>query len=84
LARGGVFERLRDVDFFRSFQVNEDLGVGTWGDDIDVAPETLYADAAGLGLPPWMEPDRAVPEGRPRDDSADHTASNEAVAHHPD
>ena len=84
LARGGVFERFRNPAFFRNFQVNDEMGTLTWANEIDVAPETLYADATGLGLPPWMEPDTAVPEGRPCDDTADHTASNEAVAHRPD
>ena len=54
-ARGGVFERFKDLEFFRSFSVNAELGALTWGDEIDVAPETLYAEATGTGLPPWME-----------------------------
>ena len=57
LKRGGVFERFKDIDFFRSFSVNDELGVLTWGDEVDVAPETLYAEATGNGLPVWMEPD---------------------------
>ena len=52
--RGGVFERFRDMDFFRSFQINRELGVLTWGDEIDIAPETLYAEATGTPLPEWM------------------------------
>jgi len=54
LARGGVFERFRDPAFFRRFQVNEELGVLTWEDEIDLAPETLYAQATGTPLPAWM------------------------------
>jgi hypothetical protein len=57
LGRGGVFERFKDIAFFRNFRVSDELGVLCWGNEIDVAPETLYADATGLGLPPWMEPD---------------------------
>jgi len=53
--RGGVFERLKDMEFFRGFSVNEELGTLTWGDEIDIAPETLYAEATGGGLPHWME-----------------------------
>jgi len=52
--RGGVFERFRDVHFFRSFRINEELGVLAWGDEIDIAPETLYAEATGAPLPEWM------------------------------
>ena len=55
LDRGGVFDRFRDINFFRTFRVNEELGVLTWQDVIDVAPETLYAEATGTPLPDWME-----------------------------
>ncbi len=57
LERRGVFERFRDVEFFRSFTVNKELGVLTWGDEIDIAPETLYAEATGTDLPTWTNPD---------------------------
>ena len=60
LERRGVFERFRDLEFFRSFSVNKELGVLTWGDEIDIAPETLYAEATGTGLPAWMNPDLPV------------------------
>lgn len=52
--RGGVFRRFRDMEFFRRFKINEELGVLTWGEDLDVAPETLYAEATGDSLPEWM------------------------------
>ncbi|OGG55552.1 MAG: hypothetical protein A3F84_16665 [Candidatus Handelsmanbacteria bacterium RIFCSPLOWO2_12_FULL_64_10] len=58
LSRGGVFERFKDIEFFRSFSVNAELGVLTWGDEVDIAPETLYAEATGSGLPGWMEPEK--------------------------
>ncbi|MEW6350588.1 MAG: DUF2442 domain-containing protein [Thermodesulfobacteriota bacterium] len=57
LHKGGVFERFKDPEFFRSFTVNEELGTLTWGDEVDVAPETLYAEATATALPSWMEPD---------------------------
>lgn len=56
LERRGVFERFRDLEFFRSF--TEELGVLTWGGEIEIAPETLYAAATGTDLPAWMDPDR--------------------------
>ena len=53
--RGGVFARFRDMEFFRRFQINQELGILTWGDgEVDVAPETLYAEATGEPLPEWM------------------------------
>ena len=57
LDRQGVFEQFRDLEFFRSFSVNEELGVLTWGNEIDIAPETLYAEATGTPLPRWMNPE---------------------------
>ena len=54
LEKGGVFECFKDINFFRDFQVNEELGVLIWKDGIDVAPETLYAEATGSPLPEWM------------------------------
>ena len=53
-ARGGVFARFADLDFFQSFSINQELGVLTWGNEIDIAPETLYAKATGEPLPDWM------------------------------
>ncbi len=58
LERRGVFEQFRNLEFFRNFTVNEELGVLTWGNEIDIAPETLYAVATGTRLPRWMNPDR--------------------------
>lgn len=56
LKKGGVFERFRDMEFFRHFEINPELGVLTWQNEIDIAPETLYAEATGSPLPEWMEP----------------------------
>ncbi len=55
LTRGGIFERFRDIEFFRNFTVNTELGVLTWQNEIDIAPETLYSEATGSPLPHWME-----------------------------
>lgn len=55
LQKGGIFNRFKDLVFFRAFSVNMELGTLTWGDEIDIAPETLYANATGLGFPAWMK-----------------------------
>ena len=55
LDRGGVFERFKDMEFFRGFSVNDELGALTWGNEVDVAPETLYAEATCSSLLSWME-----------------------------
>lgn len=57
LNRQGVFQRFRDLEFFRSFTINKELGNLTWGSKIDIAPETLYAEATGTALPAWMKPE---------------------------
>jgi hypothetical protein len=53
--KGGIFSRLANLDFFKRFQVNQELGVITWDDEIDVAPEVLYSEATGEPLPHWMQ-----------------------------
>jgi len=54
IKRGGVYSRLSDVEFFKSVQINHELGVLSWAGGIDVAPETLYNEATGEPLPAWM------------------------------
>jgi hypothetical protein len=65
LNRGGVFDRFKDITFFRNFTINQDLGVLTWQDEIDIAPETLYAEATRTSLPNWMENKRQILRGQP-------------------
>ena len=60
LDKGGVFSRFRDINFFKSFKVNSELGVLSWGNVVDVAPETLYSEATGMPLPNWMKEDEAL------------------------
>jgi hypothetical protein len=55
LSKGGVFEKFKDMEFFKKFKINEELGVLTWGDEVDIAPETLYAEATNTPLPDWMD-----------------------------
>jgi hypothetical protein len=60
LDKGGVISRFRDINSFKSFKVNSELGVLSWGDEVDVAPETLYSEATGMSLPNWMKEDGAL------------------------
>jgi len=53
--KGGVFSKLRDPEFFKSVRINSELGVLTWDNEIDIAPETVYSIATGSPLPEWME-----------------------------
>jgi hypothetical protein len=45
LEYGGVFEPLRDPDYFRRLRADQDAGTIVWPNDADIAPETLYAHA---------------------------------------
>lgn len=53
--KGGVFSRFADMEYFRQFYINEEIGVLCWPDDVDIAPEILYHEATGEPLPEWME-----------------------------
>jgi hypothetical protein len=65
IQRGGVFERFKDLAYFCQFTVNEEAGTLTWGNEVDIAPETLYAHATGRGLPAWMSVDEASTRDQP-------------------
>jgi hypothetical protein len=58
LDKGGVFDRFKDIDFFKQFKINEELGVLVWPEEIDIAPETLYAEATKTALPTWIKDKR--------------------------
>ena len=59
---GGVFRKLEDLDFFLKFEINREWGVITWGEEVDVAPETLYALATGEPLPQWIRSESSIKE----------------------
>jgi hypothetical protein len=54
--KGGVFEKFKDINYFRKFAVDIEVKTLVWGNEIDIAPETLYAQATKSPLPGWMQP----------------------------
>ena len=55
IEKGGVFKKLEDLEYFRKFAVNHELGVITWNNEVDLAPETIYSEATKEPLPHWVE-----------------------------
>ena len=53
--KGGIFSKLKNLEYFKKFAINQELGVITWGKEIDIAPETLYSEATKEPLPQWVE-----------------------------
>jgi hypothetical protein len=53
--KGGVFSVLADPDIFKKAAIHKELGVISWNNEIDIAPETAYSLATGVPLPDWME-----------------------------
>ena len=41
----GVFEPLRDPEYFRQLRADPELRTIAWPNEADIAPETLYANA---------------------------------------
>lgn len=55
IEKGGVFSILSDPAVFSKAEIHKELGVITWNNEIDIAPETAYSLATGSSLPEWME-----------------------------
>jgi uncharacterized protein YabN with tetrapyrrole methylase and pyrophosphatase domain len=55
IAKGGVFSVRRHPHVFNKAEIHKELGVITWNNEVDIAPETAYSLATGAPLPEWME-----------------------------
>lgn len=50
VGRGGVFEPLEDVAFFRKVRVDPEAGTLVWPNDVDLDPDVLYSEATGTPI----------------------------------
>ena len=51
----GVFEPLRDPEYFAQVRVDHEIGTIAWPNGADIAPETLHAWARGPATPERQE-----------------------------
>lgn len=49
-SRGGVFSKFNDMEYFKNFRIDKELGVISWKNGVDIAPETLYSKAVGKAI----------------------------------
>jgi len=47
VGRGGVFQPLEDIDFFRQVQVDPEAGTIGWPNEVDFCPDVLYSLVTG-------------------------------------
>ena len=39
---GGIFELLKDISYFKSFEINRDIDTVVWPNEADFSPDFLY------------------------------------------
>ena len=42
LDKSGLFTNFKDINYFKNFHINKDIGTICWANELDIAPETLY------------------------------------------
>lgn len=62
---GPVFEPLKDVTYFRRFQVNKDIDTVVWPNNADFSPDFLYSVGVDVG-----DADQHAPTSRQRRNKA--------------
>jgi len=48
---GGIFELLKDISYFKSFEVNRDIDTVVWPNEADFSPEFLYKIGEAVSEP---------------------------------
>ncbi len=50
VGRGGVFQSLEDLIFFRQVRVDSEAGTIVWPNDVDFDPDVLYSEITGIPI----------------------------------
>ena len=50
VGKGGLYQALENIEFFRKASVNADLGTVVWPNGLDICPDLLYSLATGKPL----------------------------------
>ena len=50
MAHGGIWEPLRDVNYFKQVRVDPELETIVWPNGVDICPDVLYSLASGKPL----------------------------------
>jgi len=50
VGRGGVFEPLEKVAFFKQVRVDSEIGTLVWPNEVDFCPDVLYSEATGTPI----------------------------------
>ncbi|MCA9971104.1 MAG: DUF2442 domain-containing protein [Anaerolineales bacterium] len=50
MGRGGVFESLEEIEFFKQVAVDPEAGTLVWPNEVDLDPDVLYSEASGKPL----------------------------------
>jgi hypothetical protein len=46
VGKGGLYQALEDIEFFRKVSVNAELGTVVWPNGMDICPDLLYSIAS--------------------------------------
>jgi hypothetical protein len=47
LSKQGLFQQLNNIDYFKNFKINKDIGTICWENGLDISPDTLYNKIIG-------------------------------------
>ncbi|MGI2903010.1 DUF2442 domain-containing protein [Tolypothrix sp. VBCCA 56010] len=53
----GIFEPLKDLDYFRTVKLNPEWGTIHWENGADLDPDVLYSVVTGKSIPKYREID---------------------------